>query len=106
MADQAEFIKIPCEKTQVPKLGTNCDQSMLTHFQTKPVLQFTFKPINSQLVQQFFANLDHYAEEYGITEAQEFTDSRFPDPIESRNAYLNRWQTNISEYQTERRTPS
>ena len=95
---------MPLEQAKVLKAGNHCDQTIATHFQTKPVLNFTFAKENAQLARSFMEQLDQHAEEYGFTEAKDFHDQRFPEPIESRNAYLNHWKINLSEYQTERRT--
>jgi hypothetical protein len=85
----AEFINLPLELDQVPKLKSKCDKTIYHHFKSKPILHFKFPPETVPLVLAFLNNLDFYAEEYDIQESKEFFDSRFSDPIESRNAYLN-----------------
>ncbi|CAG8674798.1 6526_t:CDS:2 [Cetraspora pellucida] len=101
----AEFLHTPLEQDQVPKEVGQCNQLIYTHFQTKPVLHFSFLPENAPLVRSFIAKLDDYATEYNMTESQEFysypithdtkhevaknLDGTCPcDPIRSRNQYL------------------
>ncbi|CAG8627295.1 10831_t:CDS:2 [Cetraspora pellucida] len=64
LCQKAEFSKVPLEAEQVPKEGGQCDKALASHFQTKSVLNFTFTPENAELAQQFFNQLDDYAEEY------------------------------------------
>jgi hypothetical protein len=52
-------------------------------------------------VLSFLNNLDTYAQEYDTPESQDFFDSRFTNPAESRNAYLNQWQINTYQYRKE-----
>jgi hypothetical protein len=85
----AEFLHLPLEQDQVPKLQAKCDQTIYHHFKPKPILHFKFASETVPLVLAFLNNLDHYASQYDTEEAQEFLDSRFSDPTESRNAYLN-----------------
>jgi hypothetical protein len=85
----AEFINLPLEQDQVPKLKSRCDGTVYHHFKPKPILHFKFHPEVVPLVLSFLNNLDFYAEEYDTEEAKEFYDSRFSNPVESRNAYLN-----------------
>jgi hypothetical protein len=85
----AEFLNLPLEQDQVPKLKAKCDQTIYHHFKPKPILHFKFPPEVVPLVLVFLNNLDHYAQEYDTQESQEFFDSRFSDPVESRNSYLN-----------------
>jgi hypothetical protein len=85
----AEFINLPLEQDQVPKLKSKCDGTVYHHFKPKPILHFKFSPETVPLVLAFLNNLDTYAQEYDIQESKEFFDSRFSDPTESRNAYLN-----------------
>jgi hypothetical protein len=74
----------------VPKSPQKCDQLFYTHFQKKPILRFKFTKNNANLVKEFILNLDQSAETFDIEEKQNFQDRRFPNPIQSRNAYLNR----------------
>jgi hypothetical protein len=90
---QAEFSKVPLEAEQVPKEGGRCDKSVFSHFRTKSVLRFTFAPENAELAHRFFTNLDTYAEEYEAVEAKDFFLPQLTDPIISRNAYLNQWES-------------
>src|ERR1043165_7026496 len=85
----AEFLHLPLEQDQVPKLKSKCDQTIYHHFKPKPILHFKFTPEYVPLVLSFLNNLDSYASEYDIDEAKDFFDSRFTNPTESRNAYLN-----------------
>src|SRR5205085_8130775 len=83
----AEFLNLPLEQPQVPKLKSKCDGTVYHHFKPKSVLHFKFPPETVPLVLAFLNNLDYYAQEYDIQESQDFYDSRFADPTESRNAY-------------------
>jgi hypothetical protein len=85
----AEFIHLPLEQDQVPKLKSKCDQTIYHHFKPKPILHFKFASESVPFVLSFLNNLDFYAEEHDTEEAKDFYDQRFPDPTESRNAYLN-----------------
>jgi len=89
LCQKAEFSKIPLEAEQVPKESEQCNKSVWSHFQTKSVLNFTFTPENAELAQQFFNQLDDYAEEYEAIGAKDFLNPRISDPIGSRNSYLN-----------------
>src|SRR5438128_2658526 len=42
------------------------NQSITQHFQTKPVLRFTFSPENANIVRSFIEKLDIYAQEYDM----------------------------------------
>lgn len=97
----AEFINLPLEQDQVPKLKSKCDQTIYHHFKPKPILHFKFAPEVVPLVLTFLNNLDLYASEYDIEESKDFFDSRFSDLTESRNAYLNQWQINTYHYRKE-----
>ncbi|CAI2187569.1 14043_t:CDS:2 [Funneliformis geosporum] len=90
LAKQAEFVNLPLEQSQVPHNGSKCDQLDYTHFQKKPILRFKFARASANLVKEFMLNLDNQAQTLDLDEAQNFTDNRFPDPLQSRNAYLNR----------------
>jgi len=106
LCSKAEFIHLPLEQDRVFKENGNCDNLIYTHFQTKPVLHFQFLPENAIVVRSFIANLDIYAQEYDMTESQDFI--AYPithdfkhqtllklngtcpcDPIQTRNQYLN-----------------
>jgi hypothetical protein len=97
----AEFLHLPLEQDQVPKLKSQCDQTIYHHFKPKPILHFKFAPEVVPLVLNFLNNLDFYAQEYDIEESSGFYDSRFTDLTESRNAYLNQWQINTWQYRKE-----
>ena len=110
LCKSAEFTHLPLEQNEVPKENNQCDSLIYHHFQTKPVLRFTFTPDSAQLVRQFINQLETYAQDYDMTESQNFQDYRFPDPVESRNSYLNWWQIRyhpdrFQENLWERRTP-
>ncbi|CAH1760035.1 1603_t:CDS:2 [Entrophospora sp. SA101] len=90
LAKKAEFLNLPLEQLQVPQTSNKCDQLAHTHFQKMPVLRFNFAKENAQLAKAFVHNLDNQAETFDIEEKQGFADSRFTDPIASRNAYLTR----------------
>ncbi|CAI2192609.1 12907_t:CDS:1, partial [Funneliformis geosporum] len=90
LAKQAEFVNLPLEQPQVPHNGSKCDQLDYTHFQKKPIIRFKFARARASLVKEFMLNLDHQAQTFDLDEAQNFTDNHFPDPLNSRNAYLNR----------------
>jgi hypothetical protein len=85
----AEFCHIPLEQNKVPKELEQCNNSVHSHFQTKPVFHFQFAPENTEGVLSFIAKLDTYANEYDLEESQDFQDTHFTDPIAARNAYLN-----------------
>jgi hypothetical protein len=85
----AEFINLPLEQDQVPKLQSTCDQTVYHHFKSKPILHFKFAVEMVPFVLSFLNNLDSYAQEYDSEESSNFLDSRFTDSTESRNAYLN-----------------
>jgi hypothetical protein len=106
MCHKAEFLHTPLEQEQVLKEAEQCNQSIQAHFQTKPVLHFTFKPENAPVVWSFINQLDTYALEYDMEESQDFTaypivhDQKHEtilnlggtcpcDPIKVRNQYLN-----------------
>ncbi|CAG8528430.1 2411_t:CDS:1 [Ambispora gerdemannii] len=89
LCKSAEFTHIPLEKEHVPKELEKCDQSITNHFQTKPVLRFTFLPQQASLIRTFMEKLDTYAQEYDMEESKDFSAPCFTDPIASRNAYLN-----------------
>jgi hypothetical protein len=73
LCSKAQFLHTPLEQEQVPKELNNCDQSITNHFQTKPVLHFSFTPQKAAVVRAFIANLDTYAAEYDMEESQDFT---------------------------------
>jgi hypothetical protein len=106
MCSKAEFLHTPLEQDQVNKEKGHCDNLVYTHFQTKPVLHFQFSPEQARIVRQFITNLDIYAQEYDLEEAQDFyaypithnhqheaiqqLDGICPcNPTQARNQYLN-----------------
>jgi hypothetical protein len=60
------------EQEQVPKDARQCSGSVVAHFQSKPVLHFTFTPEKALAVREFIENLDDYAEEYDMEESKDF----------------------------------
>src|SRR3954467_4294602 len=88
LSSKAQFAHLPLEQAPVPK-AAKCDQLDYTHFQKKPILSFKFARGTADLIRQFMLNLDKQAESFAVDESQHFTDARFTDPLQSRNAYLN-----------------
>jgi hypothetical protein len=72
MCKKAEFLHTPLEQEQVPKEAEICNQSIYSHFQTKPVLHFQFLPETAKTVRNFINKLDTYALEYDLEESKEF----------------------------------
>jgi len=72
LCKKAEFLHIPLEQDKVPKEANNCDNTLQNHFQTNPVLHFSFLPEQASLIRAFMAKLDTYALEYDMEEAKEF----------------------------------
>ena len=73
LCKNAEFCHIPLEQEQVPKELEQCDSTIQNHFQTKPVLRFTFETEQASIIRQFIEKLDDYAQDYDMEEAQDFT---------------------------------
>jgi hypothetical protein len=103
---KAEFLHTPLEQEKVPKELERCNNSALSHFQTKPVFHFTFEPSSAPLIRSFIDKLDTYALEYDMEESKNFLfypiahDFKHEtilklgglcpcDPIQARNQYLN-----------------
>jgi hypothetical protein len=74
LCHKAEFLNTPLEQEKVSKENGQCDQLPYTHFQTKPVLHFTFKPEQAKVVRIFISKLDQYAAEYDLEESKDFLD--------------------------------
>jgi hypothetical protein len=72
LCKNAEFCHIPLEQEEVPKELEICDNSVQNHFQTKPVLRFTFLPEQATVIRAFIEKLDTYASEFDMEESQEF----------------------------------
>ncbi|CAI2192154.1 7883_t:CDS:2, partial [Funneliformis geosporum] len=72
LCKSAEFCHLPLEQERVSKENGACDQLPYTHFQTKPVLRFTFLPEQASIIRAFIDKLDTYAEEYDLEESQDF----------------------------------
>jgi hypothetical protein len=68
----AEFTHIPLEQERVWKEAGQCSGTVYSHFQTKPVLRFTFASEQAEAVREFIAKLDEYAEEYEMEESKDF----------------------------------
>jgi len=110
MCHKAEFTHLPLEQERVSKENNNCDNLIYTHFQTKPVLHFSFLPENASLVRSFINNLDTYSQEFDLEESKDF--NSYPVihdnshevikslnglcgcEIRARNQYLNNWNMN------------
>ena len=96
----AEFTHVPLEQEQVWKEGGQCSGTAYTHFQTKPVLRFTFAPEQAAEVREFIDRLDDYAEEYDMEESKDFyfypseAAREIWTPEQARNQYLDNWQMN------------
>jgi len=121
LCQKAEFLHLPLEQEQVPKDKSLCDNLIYNHFQTKPVLHFSFLPENAAVVRTFINNLDTYAKDYDMEESKDFlfyplthdakhqiiqqTGGACPcDPARARNQYLNNWNMNYSNSDQWRRT--
>ncbi|CAG8627164.1 6833_t:CDS:2 [Ambispora gerdemannii] len=72
LCKSAEFVHLPLEQEKVPKEAGQCSDTIYTHFTTKPVLRFTFEPVQAPVVRQFIAKLDDYATEFDMEESQDF----------------------------------
>jgi hypothetical protein len=72
MCKKAEFLHTPLEQEQVPKEVGQCNNSIYSHFQTKPVLHFQFLPENATVVRSFVDKLDTYAQKYDLEESKDF----------------------------------
>jgi hypothetical protein len=72
LCKKAEFLHTPLEQEKVPKEANRCNQSIQTHFQTKPVLHFRFASQNAPAVRSFVDQLDTYATEYDMEESKDF----------------------------------
>ena len=121
MCHKAEFLHTPLEQERVNKESGNCDNLIYTHFQTKPVLHFSFLPQNAQVVRNFIAKLDTYAQEYDLEESKDFNsypiihDQQHETTlklgglcgceIRARNQYLDNWNMNYYSKSYQGRTP-
>jgi len=110
LCNKAEFLNTPLEQDQVPKETQQCSNSIYQHFQTKPILRFTFAPENTAVVRTFIDNLDTYTQEYDMEESQDFNsypiihDQKHKTTkqlnglcgceIRARNQYLDNWAKN------------
>ena len=72
LCKSAEFLHTPLEQEQVPKEAQQCNQSIYSHFQTKPVLHFQFLPEQAPVVRSFISNLDTYSQEFDLEESKDF----------------------------------
>ncbi|CAG8658088.1 548_t:CDS:2, partial [Paraglomus brasilianum] len=92
LCNKAEFLHTPLEQEHVPKEAAQCNQSIYSHFQTKPVLHFQFLPENAVIVRTFINHLDIYALEYDLEEKQHIAENgatpRFTVPfLKRQNKY-------------------
>jgi hypothetical protein len=110
LCKSAEFLHTPLEQEHVPKEVEQCNQSIYSHFQTKPVLRFQFLPEQAQVVRKFIDKLDIYAQEFDLEEAKDFNsypiihDQQHETTlklgglcgceIRARNQYLDNWNMN------------
>jgi hypothetical protein len=94
MCQKAEFLKIPLEADEVPKLKGVCNTFATSHFQTNSVFHFTFKSEQVSLIRNFIDKLDDYASDYDLTESKDFyfypNKDKEISPEQARNYYLNR----------------
>ena len=94
----AEFTHVPLEQEKVWKEGGQCSGIAYTHFQTKPVLRFTFASEKATEVREFMARLDEYADEYEMEESKDFyfypseAAHEIWTPEQARNQHLDNWQ--------------
>jgi hypothetical protein len=121
LCSKAEFLHTPLEQEQVPKEVGQCTNSIYSHFQTKPVLHFSFLPESASLVRSFISNLDTYSQEFDLEESQDF--NSYPVihdqnhqtikslnglcgcETRSRNQYLDNWNMNYYSKSYQGRTP-
>jgi hypothetical protein len=112
MCNKAQFLHTPLEQDKVPKELNSCDQSITNHFQTKPVLHFSFTPQSAKVVRLFIDKLETYAQEYDLEESKEFTAYPITHDqqheitlklgglcgceIRARNQYLDNWYLDYS----------
>ena len=111
LCSKAQFLHTPLEQDRVPKENKQCNSAVYTHFQTKPILHFSFEPKQASLIRTFIDKLDTYSQEYDLEESKDF--NSYPithdqkhevllklngtcpcDPIRTRNQYLNNWDMN------------
>ena len=72
LCKKAEFIHTPLEQEQVKKEANQCSEDIQHHFQTKPVLHFSFTPENASIVRSFMEKLDTYGQEHDMEESKDF----------------------------------
>jgi len=85
--ETAQFVQVPLEQEQVPQeveqkdftknpdrvsLKSVCNQNILAHFKSKPLLHFTFSLPAVPLVLQFLDHLDNLAHQFEITSSADF----------------------------------
>jgi hypothetical protein len=121
LCKKAEFLHTPLEQDHVPKEVDQCSNSIYTHFQTKPVLHFTFSSENALVVRSFIDKLDTYATEFDLEESQDFNSYPITHDqkhqitqklnglcgceIRARNQYLDNWNMNYYSKSYQGRTP-
>jgi hypothetical protein len=125
--EKASFVHLPTEQEQVPKewaianQKSACNQNIQSHFNSKPLLHFTFTPSVVPLVLQFLEHLDSLAEQFAITESSDFytwplhhdqahqtlkqLGSLCGCEITARNNYLNDWDYFSSAYSSPHSPP-
>jgi hypothetical protein len=72
LCKKAQFLHTPLEQEQVLKEVQQCSEDIQHHFQTKPVLHFSFTPQNAAAVRLFIDKLDTYSQEFDMEESKEF----------------------------------
>jgi hypothetical protein len=70
--ETVQFVQVPLEQEQVPQELKHCNQNILAHFKSKPLLHFTFSLPAVPLVLKFLAQLDSLAHQFAITESSQF----------------------------------
>jgi len=124
LCKKAEFLHTPLEQEQVKKEAQKCSEDIQHHFQTKPVLHFSFLAEKASVIRDFINQLDHYATEFDMEESQDFisypvshdqkhksllkVNGNCPcDPTKLRNQYLDNWYLDYSANNNDfwRRTP-
>jgi len=70
--ETAQFVQVPLEQEQVPQELTQCNQNILAHFKSKPLLHFTFSLPTVPLVLSFLDHLDTLAHQFEITSSADF----------------------------------
>jgi len=70
--DTAQFVQLPLEQEQVLQELKQCNQNILAHFKSKPLLHFTFSLSAVPLVLQFLEYLDTLASQFAMESSTDF----------------------------------